>query len=143
MSINSDQLSNKLTELKFRANILKADIICTSEVIPKNQKGHLHSEIFEIPGYEMVHNLQKYGKTPNIRGCITYVRKGIKFKPIEIKVDGEEFEEAIFIEINLKQNERLLCGNLYRRGESSAENNKRFVKTLLDIAERKYTPVKK
>ena len=139
MSINSDQLSNKLTELKFRANILKADIICTSEVIPKNQKGHLHSEIFEIPGYEMVHNLQKYGKTPNIRGCITYVRKGIKFKPIEIKVDGEEFEEAIFIEINLKQNERLLCGNLYRRGESSAENNKRFVKTLLDIAERKYS----
>ena len=139
LSINTDQLPNKLTELIFRANKLKADIICTSEVIPKNQKGAVISEIYEIPGYEMVHNLQKYGKIPNIRGCITYVRKGIKFKPIEIKIDGEEFEEAIFIEINLKQNERLLCGNLYRRGESSIENNKRFMQTLLNISERKYS----
>ena len=87
----------------------------------------------------MVHNLDKFGKVPNIRGCVTYVRKGIKFKPIVIKIDGIEFEEAIFIEINLKRGDRLLCGNMYRRGDTSAENNKTFLATLLEVANRKYS----
>ena len=139
ISTNADQLPNKLTELIFRAKHLKADIICVSEVIPKNQKQPLHKEIFEIPGFEMVNNFEKYGKIPNIRGCITYIRKGIKFKPVEFKINHTEFEEALFIEINLKQNERLLCGNLYRRGESSGENNRALLLTLLEIASRKYS----
>ena len=139
LEINTDQLPNKLTELVFRANHLQADIICASEVIPKNQKEPLHKEIFEIPGFEMVHNLDKFGKIPNIRGCITYVRKGIKFKPVEIKSEGKIFEEAIFIEINLAQGDCLLCGNLYRRGESSPENNEALILTLLEIAKRKYS----
>ena len=87
----------------------------------------------------MVHNLDKFGKIPNIRGCITYVRKGIKYKPIEIKVNGVDFEEAVFIEINLKQGDRLLCGNMYRRGETSPENNKAFLSTLLEISRLKYS----
>ena len=141
LEVNTDQLTNKLTELIFKVNQLEPDIICASEVLPKNQKLPLHKEIFEIPGFEMVHNLDKFGIIPNIRGCITYVRKGIKFKPIEIKVNNVTFEEAIFIEINLRDQDRLLCGNIYRRGESSPENNTAFVQTLLEISKMKYSHV--
>ena len=47
-----------------------------------------------------------------------YIHKNINYKQIEIKINDEQFQEAIFTEIKLKVIDKLLCACMYRRGES-------------------------
>ena len=48
-------------------------------------------------------------------------------------------KEAIFAEIKLKGNDKLLCACMYRRGESSEENNKFLFQTMRKVADMKYS----
>ena len=137
MCLNADQLDNKMSELEFRVRQDKPDLVCVNEVIPKNLRTDLHKEVYELQGFEMHHNLEKYEKVPNIRGSIIYVRSGLNWKPIELK--DAPFEECLLAEVKLKGRDNLLCGNMYRRGESTNENNTKFLNTLENISKEKHS----
>ena len=90
---------------------------------------------FSITNYEMIAH-------PNVeknsgRGTIMYIHKNINYKQIEIKINDEQFQEAIFTEIKLKGNDKLLCACMYRRCESSEENNELLFNTMRKIADQK------
>ena len=118
--MNADVLTNKLPEFEFIINNDLPHIIGVNEVLPKNFKNQIFKEEFNLKNYDMLAH-------PNIdkntgRGSILYIHKSLNCKPLIIDEDSN-FEESIFAEINLKNNETLICGLFYRRGESSEENN--------------------
>lgn len=135
MQMNTDQLDNKMTELLARVKLENPDIICATEIIPKNPKNTIYKEAYEIPGYEMHDNIDKYGKVPNLRGSIIYIKRGLTWKAVEYGL----FEESLFIEVKLKGGDNLLCCSLYRRGETSAENNNQLLSSLKQVANKKYS----
>ena len=135
--LNADTLSNKLSELQFLIDNETPQIIGINEVLPKNFTRQIFPEEFSITNYEMIAH-------PNVeknsgRRTIMYIHKNINYKQIEIKINDEQFQEAIFTEIKLKGNDKLLCACMYRRGESSEENNELLFNTMQKIADPKYS----
>ena len=133
---NADTLTNKMAELQLRINIHKPHIIGINEVLPKFYREKIYPEQFAIKDYEMVPH-------PNIeankgRGSVLYIHKSIKFKEVKFNTS---LEEGIFAEIKLKGNDTLLCACIYRRGESSEENNDILLETLRKISEGSYSHV--
>ena len=112
-------------------------IIGINEVLPKNFARPIFSQEFAIPNYEMIAH-------PNVekncgRGTIMYIHKDINYKQVEFNINDEQFQEAIFAEIKLKGNDKLLCACMYRRGESSEDNNELLFKTMRKMADMKYS----
>ena len=87
------------------------------------------AEEFNIDGYDTVTNINEHNIN-KIRGCIMYIRKGINYKQITLENKIDNFDENISIEVNLQNNDKLLCTTIYRRGESSPENNDSLLKFL-------------
>ena len=55
------------------------------------------------------------------RGYLVYVHNSYTSKQIDLKHESPDFEEAIYTEIQLNNNEALLCACLYNmQGESEA-----------------------
>ena len=61
------------------------------------------------------------------RGTILYVKENLNNK--ELLLDNDNlFEENVISEISLKDNNKLICALIYRRGKSNAENNQNMLK---------------
>ena len=60
-------------------------------------------------------------------------------KKIEFHTNNQKFEEGVFCEINLANNDKLLCALFYRRRESNDENNDILLRTLEQICNPKYS----
>jgi hypothetical protein len=72
---NAEQLLNKRGELKLLVHNVKADMICTTKVCPKQNIAIQDSEI-HIPYYEVAaSNLQECS-----RGCIIYAETGCEYQ---------------------------------------------------------------
>ena len=81
---------------------------------------------------------------PNIesntgRGSILYIHKSLLCK--QVHLSDSSFEESVLAEINLKNNDKLLCGLFYRRGESTTENNEMLLQDLKTMCNKKYSHV--
>ena len=119
-----------MAELKFILDNEKPDIVAISEVLPKNYSREMHLEYFKMDGYAMETNINEIN-IKTVRGCITYIKNGIDYKVINNTEPGiGNFKEHVTILINLKGNDKLLCSNMYRRGESSDENNESLLSYL-------------
>ena len=68
-----------------------------------------------------------------------HIHKYINHKQIEIKINEEQLQEAIFAEMKLKGNNKLLCACMYRRGETSEVKNELLFNTMRNIANQKYS----
>ena len=88
-----------------------------------NIKREIQKEEFELQGYEMMQNIDKYKECETLRGSLMFIRKGINYKPVEFKSNLGALEEGLFAEITLNGNDTLLCATIYRRGESTNKNN--------------------
>ena len=73
------------------------------------------------------------------RGTILYVSNTLNYKQLHLFQGDEEFEEAVYIEIKLQNNDKLLCSCMYRRGETWADNNDKLMKNLRYISNLKYS----
>ena len=136
MFLNADILTNKKNELDFIVEQVRPLILGVSEVLPKKFKRSIYPEEFNISDYEMLSH-------PNItenqgRGSILYIHKTISYKEITLK-SQIHFEEAILAEINISKKDKILCAHMYRRGESTEENNKGLLMLLKEIASLKYS----
>ena len=137
MFLNADTLTNKLTEFQFLIQHHQPHIIGVNEVLPKNFSKQIHPEEFHIDGYEMIVH-------PNVarnigRGSILYISKKLIYKELKLFNDSEEFEESITIEVKLKGKDRLLCSCMYRRGESTADNNEKLMENIRHMANLRYS----
>ena len=135
MFLNADVLTNKLPEFEFHVKANNPHIIGVNEVLPKNFRTQIFKEEFHLENYDMMAHPNVENNTG--RGSILYIHKSLNSKPV--KVSDRCFEENILAEINLKNNDKLLCGLFYRRGESSSENNMNLLQELRDISNKKYS----
>ena len=74
------------------------------------------------------------------RGSIMYIKNSLNYKELHLGEDVKDYEEAIFVEIKLNH-DQLLCGNIYRRGESSETNNGKLLSILRNLCEKKYSHI--
>ncbi|KAK3106090.1 hypothetical protein FSP39_012594 [Pinctada imbricata] len=59
--------------------------------------------------------------TIGLRGVLLYVRNELKAVEVE---SGSEFKESVWVKINLKDNDKLLLGCVYKSPSSTEENHK-------------------
>ena len=125
-------MTNKLSELSLLVNDLNPDIIGISEVLPKNHTRYIYPEEFKLKGYnDIIHKNVAENKS---RGSILYIKDDINFKEIKFENTAGIFEEGLFIELKVNKCESLLIASLYRRGESSDENNENLLNLFNDIS---------
>ena len=137
MFFNADTLTNKMPEFQFIINEHNPHIIGVNEVLPKNHTRNINPEEFIIEGYEMVAHPNVLNNTG--RGTIIYVSNTLNYKQLQLFQGDEEFEEAVYIEVKLQNNDKLLCSCMYRRGETPADNNDKLMKNLRYISNLKYS----
>ena len=124
--LNADTLTSKMPELMIMIRKYNPDVIMVNEVLPKNFSRLIHLEEFAIQGYDMIRNKG--------RGSIIYVKNSITYKAINLP-SFQSFEEVIAIEINLKGADKLICACVYRRGESTDDNNQSLLRTFSELAD--------
>ena len=119
--MNADTITNKMAELNLLVCEQTPDIIGVNEVLAKNFNRQIYLEECTLNNYEMVaHTSISASKG---RGTILYIRKGINYKQIDVLYKGHEFQESVYVEISLADNNTLLCACMYRRGETNDKNN--------------------
>ena len=105
--MNADTLTNKMSELNLLVREQTPDNIGVNEVLPKNFNSQIYLEEFTLNNYEIVaHTSISANKG---RGTILYIRKGINYKQIDVQYKGHEFQESVYVEISLADNNTLLC----------------------------------
>ena len=73
------------------------------------------------------------------RGTIIYFSNTLNYKQLQLFQGDEEFEEAVYIEVKLQNNDKLRCSFMYRMGETPADNNDKLMKNLRYISNLKYS----
>ena len=137
MFLNADTLTNEIPEFECLIKNYQPRIIGVNEVLPKNFKRKVHAAEFGLKNYEMYAHKNV---SDNIdRGSLFYVHNSHISKQVDLKT--EHFEEAIFVEIKINKSQTLLCACMYRRGESSEENNSVLLKALHEICNSSYSHV--
>jgi hypothetical protein len=109
--------------------IHKPAIIGIVEVKPKNYRFSVQECEVSLPGYELFHNLDQDG-----RGICLHIQGDLKPAPSAIKSD---FQEAVFVDCKVSQDETLTVGLVYRSPNSSDDNNEKLNTTMVKIAESK------
>ncbi|CAG2205678.1 unnamed protein product [Mytilus edulis] len=121
---NADQLFNKLPELTVRTRDDKPKIIGITEVKPKNNRykpGISEYSLAEVSDYNM------FGKNLDVdtgRGLLLYIDKQLDASQVHMNT---EFQENLFIKINLNQSDQLLLGLIYR---SPSNRSQEYTKQL-------------
>jgi len=115
---NADSLINKLDELKARVDLFHPDIICVTEVFPKNCLFDVALSELHIDGYDCfcsefgVHN----------RGVCIYVRSILHAQKHQ-QFNDVEFHECLFCTVSLASSDRVLIGVVYRSPNSGEAND--------------------
>ena len=112
-------------------------ILGINEVLPKNFSRNINVEEFNLDGYEMI----AHPNVPNNkgRGSLLYIRNDIKYNQQFFSEGNDIFDYSIYIEIKLNGQDKLLCSCMYRRGESSEQNNENLLNNLNHISKLKYS----
>ena len=112
---NADQLPNKKDDLLLFIAGNEPDIIMITEVIPKQQKNIIPPSLLHIEGYTQFFNFdiesENLGSCGN-RGTAIYIKSEIP--SVEIKIEESTYQDHVWVEILLHNNEKLLCGCIYR-----------------------------
>ena len=102
----------KHDELQARIEIEKPDIICITEIKPKNGKPPIQQQL-EIKGYDLTLN-QAYN-TDSTRGVCIYTKQSLHATPV-MNTTTKLFEDSVWISIPGSCSKDLLIGCIYRSG---------------------------
>lgn len=95
-----------------------------NEVLPKNFKDPVQKCELQLDGYTLFSNISQKQKHDNLRGIAMYVKKSLNAQQVETLDDGTC--ESVWCELQLKDNDKLLIGTVYRSPSSSKENNSKL-----------------
>ncbi|KAK3101128.1 hypothetical protein FSP39_001163, partial [Pinctada imbricata] len=115
---NANHCRNEMVHIIMKKSDDAPDIIAVTEVLPKNARYTVNKAELSLSGYEMFP-----GNFPTIglRVVLLYVRNELKAVEVE---SGSEIKESIWVKINLKDNDKLLVGCVYKNPSSTEENHK-------------------
>ena len=130
---NADNLMNKRQELEVLIALQNPDIICVTEVVPKNTSLPVQTCELQIQGYELFTNL-----TSCSRGVLIYTKTGLGAVFSEVN-DTCKADGSCWCEIRLHGNDRLLIGCVYRSPSSSSANNDLLVSDLKNICSKNFS----
>ena len=138
---NADFITNKLDKFKLHIAELDPDIIAVVDTGLKTTSDDTYyfpDEILNINTYTMYRkdNIEKKG------GILMYIKDTINVSPPKCKYINNissEFKECILLELEVN-NHRVLCGSIYRKPSSKA-NNDRLLRELIDSIAKKYNKV--
>ena len=105
------------------------DIIVLTEVLPKNNRYTFQKSELEIKGYTLfINNFETFG----IRGVAIYIKKGITANQIH---PTNCADDTAWVEIKMKNKEKLIIGGVYRSPNSSGQQNDKLWETLLNMSD--------
>lgn len=129
---NADSLPNKLDELKVRIQESEEnlDIICITEVYPKNCRYLPTKSELQLQGYEMFLN-----EGNSSRGTAIYLSD--KLKGTEVKLETN-FKESIWVNVKLTGADKLLIGCIYKSPNSDTNNLEALNELLVEVSNLKH-----
>ena len=131
---NVDCLSHdKRLELKELINDKNPDIVALTEIYPKNSMFKNDDAKFNIDLYDKFITEMDSG-----RGIVIYVKSSLGAS--EINHDSE-FNEQVWCEINLKNNDKLLIGCIYRSPNSTILNSNSLNKLIIDASTKRFSHI--
>ena len=111
------------------------DIIMITEVIPKAQKHPIADSQLEINGYNVYTNFSNTESnlgSSGIRGVAIYIKNDIMCKEVTI-LGTDEYKDQIWIEITLFNEDKLLCGCIYRSPAKEKDVASEDTKYICDL----------
>ncbi len=101
------------------------DIVAITEIYPKNTSFENVREVYNIEGYDsFIHDL-KSG-----RGVIIYTIKNLNASELLI---NEKYNESVWLDVDLKGNDRLVIGCIYRSPNDQRENIQQLEKCINEV----------
>ena len=128
---NADGLLNKRSEFSAALALYAPDVICITEVVPKNLHTPAQEAEFQVEGYDLCTNLAQHK-----RGVIIYTSAHLQAAPFESPVTTG-FDESCWVEVKLKDKDKLLIGCVYRSPNGDIVNNAKLMSSLKSICARK------
>ncbi len=122
---------NKRNELMNIIGEDNPDVICVTEILPKNSKYAVEIAELQIDEYDLFTNIRD---VTCHRGVAIYTKKTLTAVQSTTNAD---FEESVWCEIPLQQEDRLLIGCVYRSPNSSTDNDNMLNNSLPDVTKDK------
>jgi exonuclease III len=126
---NVDSLIKKITELSYITVQTAPDVIALTEIFPKNSRFPVTENDIQIANYNCYTNI---AESTARRGVAIYVKNSIQSRCASVNF---HFTESIWCEMDLKDNDKLLIGCIYRSPNSSLQNNELLNQSLKIAAE--------
>ena len=123
---NTDQLSNKVEEVKMFLKEKHIDLICIGEVLPKRNDHDISS--FIIEGYVSYNCLEG-------RGVSIFVRNDLNITIVELNDVQSLFKPSVFLKI-ISAKVTFNLGVIYRSPNCSQDQNDNLIIQLNNVAKR-------
>ena len=110
---------NKKVELSVILSDRNPDLVIFNEILPKKRrvKKKLSDKDFILDGYECI-----IRSTTEGRGVVIYYKQFLNVQLVEV-LNKFDFEESIWLRVQLKGSDSLLVGCICRSPSSSRDNN--------------------
>ncbi len=128
---NVDSLMNKRNELLHMIGKDNPDIICLTEILPKNTRYKVEVPELQLEGYDVFTNINEVTLH---RGVVIYTKKNIGAVPSNINAN---FSESVWCEVPLQKDDRLCVGCVYRSPNSTQANNDKLNESLIKLSRNK------
>ena len=120
---NADQLRNKLTELSVRTGMDNPQVIGVTEVKAKNSNYIIKQSEYTLDNKTKYNMFSANLDCERGRGLLLYI--DARLEAVEVKMDTE-FEECLFVKVQVNSRDKLLIGLIYRSPSGTKENNDRL-----------------
>lgn len=127
---NVDSFINKRAEFYTILECERPDIVCLSEILPKNCSNPVQPAEIQLDNYDCFTNI---GETQCHLGVGIWTKKCLQAQPVTLSKDHSKTQESTWCEIPLDQGDRLLVGCIYRSPNSTEENNNQVNQLLKDM----------
>ena len=126
---NADTLTkSKMSELESSIKISHPDIICITEVNPKNPQEDVTDEAYNIDGYNMF-------KSNVGRGIIIYSAHHLLASELEVSTG---YESSLWTNIQITKSHNIIVGAIYRSPSSDIDNNNNLIELLKEVSHFKH-----
>ena len=129
MYTNVDSLLNKRVELQAHIVQHAPDVICITEVVPKNTSLSVQDVELQLENFDLFSNVHSCK-----RGVLIYTKKSLQASPSNVEKFCD-FEESCWCEVSLEGVDHLLIGCIYRSPNSDIHNNAKLNTSLRKVCE--------
>ena len=131
---NADCLSHtKLVELSNYCEHNSLDVIAISEILPKFSLFQPKETNYSLDGFDIFTS-----DLTSERGCALFVKQDLAATKITFT---SNFSESVWCQINLKNNDKMIVGCIYRSPNSTIENNKELFHLLNSVNNKHFSHI--